>query len=99
MLSRMLSGTDILSDSTGMVAFNSGSWLTDQGYYDRYTQTFTPSEGCTIDAASQEEYVQAMRTVASNRRKISTIVFENDAYDYIFPGTHNSSRLGNADGS
>ncbi len=97
--SRMLSGTDILSDSAGMVAFNSGSWLTDQGYYDRYTQTFTPSEGCTIDAASQEEYVQAMRSVASSRREISGIAYSYNAYEYIFPGTHNSSRLGNADGS
>lgn len=29
--SRMLSGTDILSDSTPLVAFNSGSWLTRSG--------------------------------------------------------------------
>ena len=91
--SRMLSGTDILSDSTPLVAFNSGSWLTDQGYYDRYTQTFTPSAGCTLDAASQEDYVATMKKVASNRRQISSIVYENDAYSYIFGDTKNSSSL------
>ena len=39
--SRMLSGTDILSDSQALVAFNSGCWLTEAGYYNRYTGTFT----------------------------------------------------------
>lgn len=91
--SRMLSGTDILSDSTGMVVFNSGCWLTDQGYYNRYTQTFTPSSNCTLDAAKQEEYVAAMKKVANNRRSISEIVLNDDAYEYIFPGSKNSSSL------
>ena len=89
--SRMLSGTDILSDSQPFVAFNSGCWLTDQGYYNRYSQTFTPSANCTLDAAKQEEYVAAMKKSANNRRLISDIVLNNDAYSYIFPDTKNSS--------
>lgn len=89
--SRMLSGMDILSDAQPLVAFNSGSWLTDQGYYDRYTQTFTPSANCTLDASQQEDYVVSMKKVANNRRTISDIVLNNDAYNYIFPDTKNSS--------
>ena len=91
--SRMLSGMDILSDSAGLVAFNSGSWLSDAGYYDRYTQTFTPASGVTMTAQEQEDYVAAMKKVAANRREISGICLDDDAYEYIFPGTKNSSSL------
>ena len=89
--SRMLSGTDILSDSAGLVAFNSGCWLSDAGYYNRYEGTFTPAAGVTMTAEQQEEYVAAMRKVVANRRAISEICLEDDAYEYIFPGTKNSS--------
>lgn len=43
--SRMLSGRDILSDSEGLVIFTSRSWRSDRGFYNRYTQTFTPQRG------------------------------------------------------
>ena len=89
--SRMLSGTDILSDSAGVVAFNSGCWLSDAGYYSRYDETFTPAAGVTMTAEQQEEYVAAMRKVVANRRAISDICLKDDAYEYIFPGTKNSS--------
>lgn len=91
--SRMLSGTDILSDSQALVAFNSGCWLTDAGYYNRYTGEFTPAEGVTMDAAQIDEYVAAMKKVVNNRRTISEIALTTDAYEYIFPGTQNSSIL------
>ncbi len=91
--SRMLSGTDILSDSPGLVVFNSGCWLTEQGYYNRYDQSFTPSAGCTLDASKQEEYVAAMKKQAANKREISEIALKQDIYEYIFPGTKNSSSL------
>ncbi len=91
--SRMLSGTDILSDSAGLAAFNSGCWLSDAGYYNRYDETFTPAAGVTMTAEQQEEYVAAMRKVAANRRAISEICLTHDAYEYIFPGTKNSSNF------
>ena len=91
--SRMLSGTDILSDSQALVAFNSGCWLTDAGYYNRYTGEFTPAEGINMDATQIEEYVAAMKKVVNNRRTISEIALTTDAYEYIFPGTQNSSIL------
>lgn len=90
--SRMLSGTDILSDSAGLVAFNSGCWLSDAGYYDRYNDgKFTPAPGVSMTPEQQEEYVAAMRKVVANRRAISEICLDDDAYEYIFPGTKNSS--------
>ncbi|MCI8550988.1 MAG: LTA synthase family protein [Lachnospiraceae bacterium] len=89
--SRMLSGTDILSDSAGLVAFNSGCWLSDAGYYDRYEETFTPAAGVSMTPQEQEDYVAAMRKQVANRRAIAEICLKDDAYEYIFPGTKNSS--------
>ena len=91
--SRMMSGTDILSDSQPLVAFNSGCWLTDAGYYNRYTGEFTPAAGITMDAAQIEEYVASMKKTVNNRRMISEIVLNNNGYEYIFPGTKNSSSV------
>ena len=44
-----------------------------------------------MDAAQQEEYVAAMKRVVNNRRTLSDIILNNDAYNYIFPDTKNSS--------
>ena len=54
--SRMLSGRDILSDSEGLVIFTSRSWRSDRGFYNRYTQTFTPAEGVTMTQEEQEQW-------------------------------------------
>ena len=61
------------------------------GYYNRYDGTFTPAAGVTMSAEQQEEYVAAMRKVAANRREIAEICLDDNAYEYIFPGTKNSS--------
>ena len=82
--SRMLSGSDILSDSEGQVIFHSRSWLTDRGYYDRYTQQFTPAQGVTMTAEEQEAYVDAMKSQVSNKLSCSELIIENDFYDYVF---------------
>ena len=82
--SRMLAGSDILSDSEGQVIFHSRSWLTDRGFYDRYTQEFTPAEGVTMTAEEQEQYVDIMRSQVSNKLSCSELIIENNFYDYVF---------------
>lgn len=89
--SRMLSGTDILSDSMGVVLFNSGSWLSDAGYYDRYSQTFTLHPGVNMSEEDKAAYAAAMKKIVGQRREISDVVLNANAYEYIFPGTKNSS--------
>jgi len=91
--SRMLAGSDILSDSMGLVIFNSGCWLTDAGYYDRYETSFTLHEGISMSEADQESYVSAMKKLVNNKRSIAEVIIDYDAYEYIFPGTKNSSSL------
>ena len=60
--SRMLSGSDILSDSEGLVVFTSRCWKSDRGFYNRYTGEFTPADGVTMTAEEQESYVSAMKS-------------------------------------
>lgn len=82
--SRMLAGSDILSDSEGLVVFSSRCWQSDRGFYNRFTQTFTPAEGVTMTAEEQGEYVSAMRRLVSYKLDSTDLIIENDFYDYVF---------------
>lgn len=83
--SRMLAGRDILSDSEGLVIFTSQSWRSDRGFYDRYTQTFTPAEGVTMTQEEQGTYVAAMKKQVEYRLACTPILIENDFYNLLFP--------------
>jgi len=83
--SRMLSGSDILSDSEGQVIFFSRSWLTDRGYYNRYTQEFTPAAGVSMTAEETEEYVSATKKQVANKLDCTDLIIENDFYNVVFP--------------
>ncbi|MBR5743021.1 MAG: LTA synthase family protein, partial [Clostridia bacterium] len=78
--SRMLSGTDILSESEGLVVFHSKSWLTDRGFYNRYTQEFTPAPGVNMTDAEIEEYVSAMKTKVKNILECTELIIQTDFY-------------------
>lgn len=82
--SRMLSGADILSDSEGQVIFHSRSWLTDSGYYNRFTQEFALADGVSMTEEEVESYVEAMKKQVSNKLSCTELIIENDFYDYVF---------------
>lgn len=82
--SRMLAGSDMLSDSEGLVVFTSRCWITDRGFYNRYTQEFTPAQGVTMTAEEQENYVAAMRKLVSYKLNCTELIVENNFYDCIF---------------
>ena len=82
--SRMLSGSDILSDSEGLVVFSSNCWKSDKGFYNRFTQTFTPAEGVTMTAEEQENYVTTMKKLVNYKRSCTALIVENDFYNYVF---------------
>ena len=83
--SRMLAGSDILSDSEGLVVFSSRCWKTDKGFYNRYTQTFTPAEGVTMTAEEQEQYVSAMKKLVGYKLDSTAMIVENNFYNLLFP--------------
>jgi len=82
--SRLLSGSDILSNSEGQVVFCSQSWLTDKGYYNRFTQTFTPADGVAMTETEQEDYVSDMKKQVSNKLGCTPLILKTDFYDYLF---------------
>ena len=79
--SRMLSGTDALSDSEGLVVFSSRSWKSDRGFYNRFTQEFTPAAGVTMTAEEQEQYVDAMKDLVSYKLEAGPLVVDVDFFD------------------
>lgn len=83
--SRMLSGTDVLSDTDTLVVFYSNSWLTDKGRYDRYTGTFYPAEGVAMSEEEQNVYVENMKYLAACRLKLAELIIENDYYRKAVP--------------
>ena len=82
--SRMLDGSDILSDSEGLVVFTSRCWKSDRGFYNRFTGEFTPAEGVTMTAEEQESYVSAMKKLVGYKLDSTPLVVENDFFDYVF---------------
>lgn len=84
--SRMLAGSDLLSDAPGLVIFSSRSWLTDRGFYDRYTQTFTPAEGETMTPEEQAAYVDAMKRTVQYKLGCTEKILNSDFYRLAFGG-------------
>lgn len=82
--SRMLDGSDILSDSEGLVVFTSRSWKSDRGFYNRSTQAFTPAPGVTMTAQEQEDYVSRMKKLVGYKLDSTPLIIENNFYDYLF---------------
>ncbi len=82
--SRMLAGSDILSDSEGLVVFTSRSWKSDRGFYNRYTQTFTPADGVAMTEQEQEDYVSAVKKLVGYKLDSTPLIIENNFYNYVF---------------
>jgi len=84
--SRMLAGSDILSDSEGLVVFTSTCWKSDRGFYNRFTQEFTPAEGVAMTAEEQEGYVAAMKKLVNYKLNATHLIVENNFYSAAFGG-------------
>jgi len=81
--SRLLVGTDILSDSSPLVLFSSASWLTERGLYNRYSGIFTPAAGVTMTDTETTEYVDYMKTIVKRKLQASVSIVEQDYYQII----------------
>lgn len=82
--SRMLAGSDILSDSEGLAVFSSSCWKSDKGFYNRFNQTFTPAPGVNMTSEEQDSYVSAMKKLVSYKLACTPLIVEHDFYNYIF---------------
>ena len=89
--SRLLTGSDILSTSEGLVIFSDRSFITDYGKYDAGIGEFTPHDPtCFPSEEKEQEYVASMKAAVNNRFKTSAKILEKDYYGYLFgTGTSN----------
>ena len=83
--SRLLAGTDILSDSQPLVIFSSRCWMTDKGIYNRYSGEFTPAEGVVMTKDETESYVSAMKKLVRYKMDSTEMMIETDYYNQLFP--------------
>ena len=83
--SRMLAGTDVMSETDPVVIFFSNSWLTEKGAYDRYTGAFTPSGSVAMGAEEQKVYAENMKYLAECRLRLGELIIENDYYKAAVP--------------
>ncbi len=74
--SRLLMGTDILSDAPSMVIFSNRSWITDRAMYNSLTNTVTFTDGTKGDST----YTKAINRTVADKFKFSAKVLETDYY-------------------
>jgi len=77
--SRLLTGRDILSTSSGLAVFNNRSWVSDKGTYFANSKKFVPKEVME----DQDTYVKNMNGIVSNRLNIAKLIVKNNYYKYL----------------
>jgi len=88
--SRLLPGSDIMSDSQPLVVFNNHSFITEKGSYNSKTDEFILFEGQELEDV--DEYVASMRKVVNNKFKISAQILETDYYRKVINREHKYSQ-------
>lgn len=78
--SRLLVGRDVFSDAEAIALWNNRCWVTEQGKYDSYEQTFYPNEGYTED----EAYISRINNIVTNKLNFSAQVLNLDYYGVLF---------------
>ncbi len=88
--SRLITGTDVLSDTENVVIINtlstggSWNWITTQGCYHTVGRKFTPSATCTMDAEQQAAYVASINKRVEAMKIYSAAILDNNYYKYVF---------------
>ena len=76
--SRLLMGTDLLSNNDGLVIFNDRSWITAYGKYNASTKVFIPFKEVN------EGYVDEINNIVYNKYILSKNILEYDYYRKVF---------------
>ena len=88
--SRLLIGTDVLSDSIPLVVLNQDgngtawNWINKYGEYSTLTKTFTPYEGFTATEEEIATYVKQQNAILNAKTKYSRMILNKDYYREIF---------------
>lgn len=77
--SRLLMGSDILSDTPPLVIFSNWSWMTDRAMYNTAANTLTFTDGTEKDT----EYVKAINKTVADKFKYSEKILDTDYYSKV----------------
>lgn len=78
--SRLLMGTDLLSEDQGVVIMADGSWVNDIGKYYSYNGEFVGKDGSEVS----DSYIKGINRKVKNIKNISLMMMENNYYQYIY---------------
>lgn len=79
--SRLIMGTDILSNADPLVIFANNSWISQVGKYNARTDTFTLHPG----ARAGEEYAQSIMSIVYAKVNYSKKIVDKDYYSIVLP--------------
>ena len=80
--SRLLMGSDILSDTPPVVIFSNWSWITDRARFNAVTNTITYVKGTDQDT----DHVKAVNKAIEAKFKYSAKILEKDYYSRVITG-------------
>lgn len=78
--SRLLIGTDIMSDSMPLVIYSNRSFITDKCRYNTLTKQTIPNG----DTTCTDEEISAINAIVYNKFKYSKLILENDYYRKLY---------------
>ena len=90
-LTFLITGQDILSDTPGLVPLNcngqggSWHWITDYGSYNTKTRKFTPAPGVTVSGDQLQSYIKSTNAAINSLQKYSKYILDKDYYRKVFP--------------
>lgn len=78
--SRLLMGTDIMSDSLPLVIYSNRSFITDKCRYNSLTKQMIPHG----DKSCTDEEIKSLNNIIYNKFKFSKLILENDYYRKLY---------------
>lgn len=83
--SRLLAGRDVFSNAAPLVLFRNYSWITDRGYYNASSKTFTPADGAGFTGEEdQNAYIKSISSIVKNKVTYSKYILEKNYYNLLF---------------
>ena len=89
--SKIITGTDILSDKENLVIINTldsnggnWNWVTSYGTYYSPSKKFVPTEACPYTGAELDNYVSKNNKIVQTMNKYSKAILDNNYYSYVF---------------
>ena len=73
--SRIFAGSDLFSDSEGLVILGNRSWITDKGRYNSITNEYI--------GTGDKDYINNVNNIVQNKIAFSKGIMINDGYRYI----------------